>query len=286
MWLLLLSLDATAAEYVHPAKPDVHFGIDLWCGSITFRAGSDPSVRLTGEFGDATPSFEGTDKELRFVVPVGQHTTMFRNRDGCDVQIDVTMPAGASIDANSTKGDISVNGIHGVLVLEAILGDISVLDPGREIRATAVNGDINVNDLRGEAELATVNGDITLDASDLAELRTQTVNGDTQIRGNKVRRLQSQTVQGDIVFAGTLDTSARLEFESHAGDISVRVPPEPGFVLALESFSGQIENRVSGATPVQPEFGPGTHLDTTVGSGGARIEAQSFSGDIVIEPAK
>jgi DUF4097 and DUF4098 domain-containing protein YvlB len=284
MWPLLLSLNATAAEYVHAAKPDVHFSIDLWCGSVSFRAGKDPNVRVTGEFGGLTPMFEGTDKELRFVLPVSENAAMFRSHDGCDVQLDISVPETASIDANSTKGDIRVNGIHGVLVLEAIMGDITVLDPGREVRATAVNGDIHVNDLRGEAELATVNGDITLDAPDLQELRSQTVNGDTQIRGKKVRRLQSQTVQGDIVFGGTLDPTARLDFESHAGDISLRVPPDPGFVLALQSFSGQIENGVSSASAAQPDFGPGTHLDTTVGSGAARIEAQTFSGDIVIEP--
>ena len=283
MWPLLLSLNATAAEYTHPAKPDVHFAVDLFCGSLTFRAGTDPSVRVTGEFAVA-PTFEGTDKELRFSVPVADHS--FMHRDGCDddAKVDILLPAGASIDASSTKGDITVKGIHGVLVLEAILGDISVMDPGREIRASAVNGDIDVDDLRGEAELSTVNGDITLDSPDLQELRTQTVNGDTQVRGQKVRRLQSQTVQGDIVFGGTLDAAARLDFESHAGDISIRLPNDPGYVLALESFSGQIQNGVSGVSATRPQYGPGTSLDTTVGSGGARVEAQTFSGDIVIEP--
>src|SRR4029079_2977142 len=189
MWPLLLSLNATAADYTHAAKPDVHCSIDLWCGSVAFRAGKDLSVRATGELGGLTPTFEGTDKELRFVVPVSDNAAMFRSHDGCDVQLDVTMPEGASIDANSTKGDISVNGIHGVVVLEAIVGDISVLDPGREVRATAVNGDINVSDLRGEAELSTVNGDITLDAPDLQELRAHPGTGATHLRAPKARGL-------------------------------------------------------------------------------------------------
>ncbi len=71
MWPLLLSMNASAADYAHRATPDVHFTIAVHCGSLTFRAGTDPSVRLSGEFGDAQPTFEGSDKELRFVVPVG-----------------------------------------------------------------------------------------------------------------------------------------------------------------------------------------------------------------------
>jgi hypothetical protein len=281
---LLMSLAAQAADYTHPAAANVHFTIALRCGSIAFRAGADSSVSLTGEFGDAKPTFEGSEKELRFLVPPAGKSP--RDEGDCDLLIDALVPAGASVDASSTNGNLTVNGIHGVLVLETVSGNVTVLGPGPEIRATAVNGIIDVDDLLGEAELTTVNGDITLDAKEIQDLRTQTVNGDTQVRSGKVRRLRSQTVQGDIVFAGTPDAGSRLDFESHAGDISLRVPSGPGYVLALQSFSGEIENRVNGVAPVTAEFGPGTHLDTTVGSGDARIEAQSFSGDIVIEPQK
>ena len=281
MWSLLFSMQAIAAEFTHPATPDVHFTIDVACGTLTFRGGAEPRVHVGGEFGGLKPSFEGSDKELRFEVPIEHTNSMHRN---CDLAIDVSMPKGACLDASSVNGSITVNGIRGVLVLDTVNGDIAVIDPGSEIRATAVNGEIDVKDLKGEAELTTVNGDITLDAGDLSDLRTETVNGDTQIRSGKTRRLRSQTVQGDIVFAGALDAAARLDFESHAGDITVRVPSEPGYVLAVESFSGDIENRANGAVAVRPDFGPGTHLDTTVGSGAARIDAQSFSGDIVIEP--
>ena len=281
MWSLLFSMHAQAAECIHPATPDVHFTVSLACGTLTFRGSAEPMVRVNGEFGDLKPSFEGSDKELRFTVPM-EH--MNSGRRSCDLTLDISMPKGGSLDASSVNGAVTVTGIRGVLVLDTVNGDISVIDPGSEIRATAVNGEIKVNDLKGEAELTTVNGDITLAAGDIHDLRTETVNGDTQIRSGKVRRLRSQTVQGDIVFAGALDAAARLDFESHAGDITVRVPSEPGYVLALESFSGDIENRANGVTAVRPEFGPGTHLDTTVGSGAAHIDAQSFSGDIVIEP--
>jgi hypothetical protein len=284
---LLVSLAAHAADFTHPAAQNVHFTVALRCGSIAFRNGGEGSVTLSGDFGDSKPMFEGSEKELRFVVPPGEpHRMWGRNEEDCDLLIDARVPQGASIDASSTNGNITLNEIHGVLVLETVNGNITVLDPGPEIRVTAVNGNVDVDDLRGEAELTTVNGNITLDAKDIDDLRTQTVNGNTQVRSGKVRRLRSQTVQGDIVFSGTVGDGSRLEFESHAGDISLRIPTDPGYVLALESFSGEIENHVNGTAPVTAEFGPGTHLDTTVGSGAARIEAQSFSGDIVIEPPK
>ena len=282
MWLALLSMHAQAGEYTHPAAPDVHFTLSLNCGSLTFRGGKDPIVRVRGEFGEPAPTFEGTNKELRFVVPADKYPP--RPDEDCDLIVDVTMPTDGSLDTSSTNGDITVNAIHGRLVVETINGDVRVVDPGLEIRVTVVNGEIQVDGLRGEAELTTVNGDITLDASDLEDLKTQTVNGDTQVRSKKVRRLRSQTVNGDIAFVGTLETTARLEFESHAGDITVSVPSEPGYVLAVESFSGDIENRANAVSATRPQYGPGTHLDTTVGSGTARIDARSFSGDIVIEP--
>jgi DUF4097 and DUF4098 domain-containing protein YvlB len=278
-------MHAQAGEYTHPAAGDVHFSMAVVCGSITFRAGTAPQVTVRGELDNLTPSFSGTDKNLRLVLPTDQ-ASWDRHRDKCDEPIEVTVPAGASLDASSTNGDLTTQGVHGILVLQTVNGDVAIVDPGAELRVTVVNGDVDVDGMRGEAELTTVNGDITLDASELEDLKTQTVNGDTQVRSKKVKRLRSQTVQGDILFAGSLDAAARLEFESHAGDIMVRVPNDPGYVLSLESFSGDIENHANGVSATRPQYGPGTHLDTTVGSGSARIEAQTFSGDIVIEPPK
>lgn len=287
MWLSLLSMHAQAGEYTHPAAPDVHFSMAVVCGSITFRAGAAAQVTVRGELDDLKPTFAGTDKNLRLVLPTDQMTWQ-RHLEECDtdIPIEVTVPAGASLDASSTNGDVTTHGVHGLLVLQTVNGDVAIADPGAEIRVTVVNGEIDVDDMRGEAELTTVNGDITLDAGDLDDVKTQTVNGDTQVRSKKVKRLRSQTVQGDIMFAGALDAAARLDFESHAGDITIRVPNEPGYVLALESFSGEIQNGASGASASRPQYGPGTSLDTTVGSGSARIEAQTFSGDIIIEPPK
>jgi DUF4097 and DUF4098 domain-containing protein YvlB len=286
MWLPLLSMHAAqAGEYTHPAAPDVHYSMAVQCGSITFRAGAAPQITVRGELDDLTPSFAGTDKNLRFVLPTDQ-ASWDRHHNLCDEPIEVTVPTGASLDASTTNGDVTTQGVHGVLVLQTVNGDVTIADPGSEVRVTAVNGDVDVGGLRGEAELTTVNGDIKLDASELDDGKTQTVNGDTQVRSKMVKRLRSQTVRGDIQFAGALDPAARLEFESHSGDIMLRVPNDPGYVLAFESFSGDIQNGVSGVSATRPQYGPGTNLDTTVGSGSARIEAQTFSGDIVIEPPK
>jgi DUF4097 and DUF4098 domain-containing protein YvlB len=278
-------MHASAAEYAHAAARDVHFSMSVQCGDITFRAGADGQVKVHGDLDDLTPTFGGTDKELRFVLPTDQ-TSWDRHRSKCDVPIEVEVPEGASVDASSTNGDLVAHAVKGILALQSVNGDVTIVDPGAEVRVTVVNGDVDVANLRGEADLTTVNGDITLDATELDDLRTQTVNGDTNVRSGTVRRLRSQTVQGDITFAGQLDAAARLDFESHAGDIKLCVPNDPGYVLALESFSGDIENHANGTSATRPQYGPGTHLDTTVGSGSARIEAQTFSGDIVVQPPK
>ena len=282
MWPLLFSMHASAAEYTHAAARDVHFSMSVQCGDITFRASVDGQVKVRGDLDDLAPRFDGTEKELRFVLPTDQ-ASWDRHRSKCDVPIEVEVPEGASLDASSTNGDLTTHAVKGILALQSVNGDVTIVDPGGEVRVSVVNGDVDVDDLRGEADLATVNGDITLDAKELQDLRTQTVNGDTRVKSGIVRRLRSQTVQGDITFTGKLDAAARLDFESHSGDITLCIPDEPGYVLALESFSGDIENRASGASAIRAQYGPGTSLETTVGTGSARIEAQTFSGDIILQ---
>src|SRR4030095_16723303 len=100
MWLALLSMHAQAGEYTHAAASDVHFSMAVQCGSITFRAGVAPQITVRGELDDLTPTVAGTDKNLRFVPPTDQ-ASWDRHHNEWDEPIEVSVPAGASLDASS-----------------------------------------------------------------------------------------------------------------------------------------------------------------------------------------
>ncbi|HYT67322.1 MAG TPA: hypothetical protein VEL51_12930 [Vicinamibacterales bacterium] len=81
------------------------------------------------------------------------------------VQLIVTAPDGAHIDAETTNGPISVSGVSGTLALRASNGPIAMEDVNGDVRARASNGPITVEGSRGRFDIETANGpiDVRLD---------------------------------------------------------------------------------------------------------------------------
>ena len=85
-----------------------------------------------------------------------------RNIQSWSVQLIVTAPDGASIDAETSNGPLGVSGFTGTLNLRASNGPIGLKDVDGEVRARAANGPISVEGSRGEFDVETSNGPITV----------------------------------------------------------------------------------------------------------------------------
>lgn len=76
------------------------------------------------------------------------------------VQLIVTAPDGAAIDAETTNGPIGASGVSGTFNLRASNGPISVREVAGSVKARASNGPISVEGSRGEFDIETANGPI------------------------------------------------------------------------------------------------------------------------------
>lgn len=85
-----------------------------------------------------------------------------RNIQSWSVQLIVTAPDGASIDAETSNGPLGVSGFTGTLNLRASNGPIGIKDVDGDVRARAANGPISVEGSRGEFDVETSNGPITV----------------------------------------------------------------------------------------------------------------------------
>ena len=83
-----------------------------------------------------------------------------RNIRSWSVQLIVTAPDGASIDAETANGPLGVSGFTGTLNLRASNGPIGIQDVSGEVKARASNGPISVEGSRGEFDIETANGPI------------------------------------------------------------------------------------------------------------------------------
>ncbi|HEY9515726.1 MAG TPA: DUF4097 family beta strand repeat-containing protein [Gemmatimonadaceae bacterium] len=236
----------------------------------------DVRVRATSEEGilrlDASPS------------RVSLSVRSDRGRMG-DVHYEVTMPAaarliargvsgninsrgGSDVEAHSVSGDVDVGNASGRATIETVSGDARAQQVGGGVRATSVSGEVLLSNITGDVDARSVSGDIVLDG----------------LRSSFVR---TETTSGDVHFDGTLDPDGRYEFNSHSGDIELNLP-RVGATLDVQTFSGEVDSDYP--MTLSPgaqggERGGGQRMRFTINGGGARVSAQTFSGDVTITSA-
>lgn len=200
-----------------------------------------------------------------------------------DTRFEVTIPVGARVRATTTSGDIRVTGSKADVEARTQRGDIAVDDVGRvdlhafsgEVEATTVAGDVRINVLSGDVRLRGGTGEIEI----------KTVSGDIDVRDARSRFVRLGSTSGDLTYDGSIDRTGRYELETHSGDVDLTLPANVGVDLTVSTFSGGIES------DIPMELLPGPHGDASshgktirlqIRGGGARINAESFSGDINI----
>jgi hypothetical protein len=132
------------------------------------------------------------------------------------------------------------------------------------VQATTVNEGIRITNSSGEINAETTNGNIFID-------NAQTSN------------LEAFTVNGEVTFNGTIRDNGVYKLGTHNGDIRVGLGGANNATIFVRTFQGDF----AADFPVQLPEGQNARsgskrFNFTLGSGSARIEVQSFGGDIVL----
>lgn len=204
-----------------------------------------------------------------------------RGRIG-DSKFEVFVPVGVRVLARSTSGDVSVKGTKGAVDAHSTSGDVVVSDATDRITLESVSGDVRASQLNGDVRTESVSGTVEIrDAT--GDVRAETTSGDVTLLGVTSRNVFATTVSGEVEYDGTVDANGRYEFHSHSGDIRLEIPESTAATFSVETFSGSLDSEFSiTLQPGQRATGRPRRFEFTLGSGGARVTAQSFSGDIVL----
>ena len=228
---------------------------------IRVRATSEGTFRL-----DATPARVALE--------------MTRGRSS-DTRFEVTVPVGVRVSARAANGDISISGTRGGVDAVSQNGDVQVTDVGEMVDLRTVSGDIMARGLSGNIEVSTMNGDITL-ADVRGDVEVSSVSGEIDLRNVIARFIRAKSTSGDLSYEGPVDPAGRYEFASHSGGVYLTIPQAAGALFTVATYSGSIESDFP-ITLKPGEHGIGTRRFTfEIGKGDARINAESFSGDVTI----
>lgn len=262
--------------------------LSLVNGPVTVTAWDRAEVRVRGRSDRQPLRFERTDGPNGGSVRV--YTVRTRDHSEGEQQLDVVVPTGTRVTANSISGDVRVHGVGGELDAETVSGDIDVDGTTRRMAISSVSGSVHAERVEGDLRAHSVSGDVRI-AGARGDADVNSVSGNVEVRGAQLGRLRARTVSGDVSYDGTFARDGRYDLDSQSGEVRLVLPSNVGAALSLQTFSGSIDTSIPLTLEPTPRSTDGTslrharRLEFTIGGGGARITAQSFSGTIVIARA-
>lgn len=220
--------------------------------------------------------------EVRAVYPENRERRGRRNFS-VETSYRVTAPAGARIKTDSISGTITVSGIRGELALGTISGNIAVRDGGQRITGQTISGNVELISAQNDAvvNLSSTSGNVVASGIKVRRLELGSISGTVRGRDLQCDQANLHTMSGNVEYTGSLTAGGRYEFRTHSGDVRLTVGSGTGFELEASTFSGEVRSglqlRLEGTTGRRNRTVRGTF-----GDGRARIDASSFSGDVII----
>jgi DUF4097 and DUF4098 domain-containing protein YvlB len=194
------------------------------------------------------------------------------------VEYEVTVPRGMAVDLDGVETEMTVEGVGGDLSVASVEGNITVRGAGAAVELNTVEGDIALEGGRGRIAVSGVEGTVTVTGA-RGELTVETVEGDITLDGVESTNVDLSTVEGDILYRGTVQDGGRYRLTSHEGDLELGVGTGLNATVSVATFDGSFE--ADPAFKVQiSAMRPGRRFSFTLGTGSARVELETFEGEI------
>ena len=253
IWLALVALLASPVlaglaelDRTVPIGRDGTVDLEIIAGTVEINGWDGSDVQIHVSYDDRylevkiKESGRGVSIELE---PIEDEDRHIRGRDLEDTVVRLQVPRRAGLDIESVAADTTIENVDGAVDVEIVSGNL---------------------ELRGgepQASVSAVSGDVRVDVG--------------MLRGGEF-----EAISGDLVVRGALAPGARLSFQSVSGDVELRLPAAASAEFEIETFSGNITNEFGPAAEKTSDFLPSKELRFTLGSGDARVSAETLSGHI------
>jgi DUF4097 and DUF4098 domain-containing protein YvlB len=257
------TLDTTLA-----ARAGTRLSVSNTAGEVTVRAWDRQQVRIVAEYDRAR--VEVTEAAGRISV----RTTSRRSES--EVAFAITVPNGMAVEVSGVSTDVTLDGVCGPASVNTVSGDVEGRCVG-EATVQSVSGDVTIADARAGLEVSSTSGDVVVRGA-RGDVTASSVSGDIQLSQIDGTIVGAETVSGDVTWSGRILDTGRYRFETHSGDVTLRVAGTLNAQISVGTFSGDFE------TDFPIELAPGSRMgrewEFRLGTGSARLRLRSFSGTI------
>lgn len=278
--LAIIAGGLLAAALAAPPQTDTTFAVQPGArlevrntgGDITVRTWTRNEVRIEAEHA------QRTEVEVESSGSVVRVRARSRFGPGNTVDYRITVPAAMSLDLSGMNADVDVQGARGEVSAQSVQGGITIRGGRGNVSARTVQGEVLVEGAEGQVRAASTSGEVRV-VGGSGEVYAESVSGDVFLERVASGRVEAGTVSGDVYYDGTIQPRGRYSFVTHSGDVMASVQEGADVTVAVATMNGDLD--ASFATPSR-EDDRGRRFSFTLGSGSARLELETFSGDVLL----
>jgi DUF4097 and DUF4098 domain-containing protein YvlB len=268
--LLAASMGQQQTDTTFSVRSGSRIEIETFGGSITVRSWNRDEVRVQAQHSRREiVDIDARGSSVR--IEAEGHMGVAK-----DVRFTLTVPRSAHIEASGVQTDIDIEGVTGDVDAETVQGNIRVVG-GARLKLESVEGDVIIAGSRGRVQASTVNRGIQV-RDVVGDLDLETVNGPIIVQKVQATSVDASTVNGRIVYDGTLRDGGDYSLATHNGQIWLTVPSGTNASISVSTFNGELDTTFD-----IPQFGSNAtrrSFNFVLGSGKARIDLETFGGDI------
>ncbi len=258
-------LDTTFA-----VNPNGALGVRNHAGNITVRTWNRNEVRIQA-------SYSSYDR-VKIIQSERSVKVQSETRHGLPEEVDfeLTIPRSMAVDLWGFESDVSVDGAQNGVRVETLEGDIEIANCAGDIAIHSVEGEMRVTGSRGRLEANGTDGGVEVVGFE-GDVYAESIDGDIWLERIEGGTVEGKTVDGDVTYDGSIRDGGRYKLTSHDGDVTVTIPARANATIEVATFDGEFEADF----PVQITGAQGSRkFSFVIGDGSARLELQSFDGDI------
>lgn len=259
-----------------PFLPQGSISIQVPSGDVVVRSWNKSMVQIHATSEDRNLRFDASGSRLTI------ESTGYDDSD--DSRIELTVPVGVSVTAQTRSGDIDISGTKGEIEANAQNGDVRIGDAGRRLEVSTLSGDVEIGGVAGDTRVRAISGDVSIQGPK-GDVEVEAVSGDIEVKGADSRYVRLRSTSGDVTYAGSIAADGRYELISHSGDVAITVPQKTGAQMSVSTWSGEIVSDFPiTLKPGEHGIGIGSAKRFTfeIGNASSRISLESFSGDVMI----
>lgn len=187
--------------------------------------------------------------------------------------VELRLPPGASLSARTTTAELECHAPLASLSAVLVSGGLRAGRLGGDARVRTASGDVELGDVAGDLMVHSASGDLA-GGTVRGAVEVTTASGDVRLAGVG-GRLEVRTASGDVRVRRYEGPEVRVR--SVSGDLTLGLPTGLDVELSGSTLSGSVRNGFADRT----DQGEGDRVARRQ----VRVQLQSVSGDLVLEPA-